>query len=220
MYFNLKVLQSYSCLLAALFFTSGIYASDFSFSKFGLTTWKEKSFSGYTEYRLVENEGVKAVHAMADSSASGLFTQQSVNLNTTPILSWRWRIAGIGQGNNEQSKAGDDYPARLYVIVKGEPYFWSNRVLEYVWSNQAPLNSSWHNPFASQFRHIAVETGARHVGQWRTYQRDVRTDFHDVFGFIPKTIDALAIMSDSDNSGQTFEAWYGDIKFSKEQKDD
>ncbi len=218
MHFNLKVPQSYSCLLAMLFISSSINASDFSFSKFGLTLWQEKSFSGSTEYRLVEDQGVKVIHAVTDSSASGLFNRQSVDLNTTPILSWRWKVAGIGQSNNEQSKLGDDYPVRLYVIVKGEPYFWSSRVLEYVWSNQAELNTSWHNPFASEFRHIAVETGQQHIGQWRNYQRDVRIDFHRIFGFVPKRIAAIAIMTDGDDSKQTFEAWYGDIKFHKESE--
>ncbi len=216
--FNLKHPKRYSCLLLLILIGSNLQASDFSFSRSGLDNWHEKSFSGYTSYQLIEDEGTNIVHAIADSSASGLFNQQSVDLEQTPILTWHWKVAQIGRHNNEQSKSGDDYPVRLYAIVKGEPYYWSNRILIYVWSNQAEIDDAWKNPFASEFRHITVETGERNVGQWRYYQRDIRADFSDVFGFVPKQIDAIAIMTDGDNSGQKFEAWYGDIEFKADVK--
>lgn len=208
-------MKRYACFFSFLLLSINNQADALSFSQFGLTHWAEKSFSGHTQYLLITDGDEKIVHATADSSASGLFNKHKINLEKTPQITWRWKIKQIGQNNDERSKSGDDYPLRLYVIVKGEPHFWNNFVLVYVWSNNAAVESSWENPFASEFTHIAVETGEQHLGQWRDYSRNVQSDFNNVFGFKPKSIDAIAIMTDSDNSNQKFEAWYGDIKFSK-----
>ena len=205
-------MKRYACFLNLLLLSINSQANALSFSEFGLTHWIEKSFSGYTQYQLISEGEEKIVHAKANSSASGLFIKHKVNLEKNPQITWRWKIKKIGQGNQEKSKSGDDYPVRLYVIVKGEPYFWNNFVLEYVWSNSADVDSSWENPFSSEFRHIVVETGEKYLEQWRNYTRNVQLDFSNEFGFKPKRVDAIAIMTDGDNSMQQFEAWYGDIK--------
>lgn len=208
-------MKRYASFFSFLLLSINSQANNLSFAEFGLTGWQEKSFSGYTEYRLTGGKNNKVVYAYANSTASGLFNEVEINLTQTPFVTWSWKVKQIGYGNDEKSKSGDDFPVRLYLIVKGEPHFWNSFVLEYVWSNHAAVGSSWKNPFAPEFRHIAVETGGQYIGQWRYYSRNIGEDFKLVFGFKPKTVDAIAIMTDSDNSKQEFEAWYGDIKFTK-----
>ena len=188
-------------------------ADALSFTEYGLTHWIEKSFSGHTQYVLRNDGDEKIVHATANSSASGLFNKHTINVERETRIAWRWKINKIGQGNDERSKSGDDYPVRLYVIVKGEPYLWNNSILVYVWSNKSAVESAWVSPFASEFRYIVVETGEKHIGQWRNYSRNIQSDFNTIFGFKPKVVDAIAIMTDSDNSKQKFEAWYGEVKY-------
>ena len=192
-----------------------VQANSYLFSQSDLTEWEEKSFVGNTEYQLVENEGEVVLNAKAAGSSSGLFNTGDIILDDTPVLNWRWKVAQIGEGNNERTKPGDDYPVRLYVIVSGGVQFWKSYSLVYVWSNSAQVNESWDNPYTSNVKHIAVESGTEHVGEWRSYQRNVKDDFTRVFGVQPKKLKAVAIMTDSDNSGQNFEAWYGDIQFDK-----
>ncbi len=168
---------------------------------------------GTTQYRLVEQDDQLVLNARAQGSSSGLFNTTEVSLDETPWLKWRWKVARIGNGNDEKSKSGDDYPVRLYVIVSGGLQFWKSYSLVYVWSNSARLNESWDNPYTSNVRHIAVESGDNNVGEWRSYERNVKDDFARVFGVVPDKLEAVAIMTDSDNSGQNFEAWYGDIQF-------
>jgi head-tail adaptor len=63
---------------------------------------------------------------------------------------------------------------------------------------------------------IAIESGPERIGQWISERRDVRADYRLAFGEEPGRVDAVAIMTDTDNTGATATAWYGDIWFTKE----
>lgn len=207
------VIACASILLLVIMLSPIAIAGSFLFSQSGIMDWEEKSFVGTTQYQLVEQDNELVLNARAMGSSSGLFNTSDINVNETPLLNWRWKVAQVGNGNDEKSKSGDDYPVRLYVIVSGGLQFWKSYSLVYVWSNSAQLNESWDNPYTSNVKHIAVESGDEYVGEWRSYQRNVKDDFVRVFGVKPEKIKAIAIMTDSDNSGQNFEAWYGDIQF-------
>ena len=49
-----------------------------------------------------------------------------------------------------------------------------------------------------------------------TERRNVRADFRELFGESVRYVDAVAIMTDTDNTGGTAVAYYGDITFSSE----
>ena len=53
-------------------------------------------------------------------------------------------------------------------------------------------------------------------GQWVTEKRNVREDLKAVFGKDITSIDGIAIMTDSDNTGKEAHASYGDIFFTAE----
>jgi hypothetical protein len=61
---------------------------------------------------------------------------------------------------------------------------------------------------------IAVNSGSEGLGEWQELQRDVLADYRRLFGRKPGRVDAVAIMTDTDNTGQQATAWYGDIWFS------
>ena len=184
------------------------------FSKGSLDEWQEKRFSGETHYRLVPGAGALVLEAVTSSSASGLYREIRVDLTRTPWLNWSWRVDRVYQGVDERSKSGDDYPARIYVVVSGGWRFWSTRALNYVWASLLPEGTQWPNAFTANARLIAVESGSAHLGEWRHYRRNVREDLRMAFGEAIPEIHAVALMSDSDNAGQAATAWYGDIWFS------
>jgi hypothetical protein len=41
----------------------------------------------------------------------------------------------------------------------------------------------------------------------------VLADYRRIFGEEPGAVDAVAIMTDTDNTGASATAWYGDIRF-------
>jgi hypothetical protein len=181
------------------------------FSTGDLQGWKTKSFAGETQYQLVEKDGRQVLQADSKGTASGLYHEISVDLERTPYLNWSWRVNNVLTGVDERTKAGDDYPARVYVVVSGGVVFWRTRSLIYVWSSNQPVGSTWDNAFTSNARTIAVRSG--NAAGWFNEKRDVRADFKRLFSDDIKQIDAVAIMTDTDNSGQAATAWYGDIYF-------
>lgn len=184
------------------------------FSAGSLQGWRQKRFSGETRYRLVAGDTGLVLHATTAGSASGLYRQISVDLTRTPWLNWSWRVDTVYDGVDERSKTGDDYPARIYVVVSGGWRFWDTRALSYVWASQLPEGAQWPNAFTESARLVAVESGPAHLGQWRHYRRNVRDDLLQAFGEEVPEIHAVALMSDSDNAGLSANAWYGDIWFS------
>lgn len=185
------------------------------FSQGDLNGWQKKAFAGETRYALDNLDGQLALRADSDAAASGRYRKVSVNLNQTPILNWTWKVGGILTGNDERTRAGDDYPARVYVVFSGGVMFWRTRAINYVWSNQQPVGSRWPNAFTDHAQMIAIESGSDRVGQWINERRDVRADYRRAFGEEPGQVDAVAIMTDTDNTGAVATAWYGDIWFSE-----
>ena len=184
------------------------------FSAGDLDGWQSKTFRGETLYRIVEHGGRKVLQADSHAGASGLYREMRVDLTRTPFLRWSWSVDHVLESVDERSKGGDDYPARVYVVVSGGAAFWRTRSLVYVWSSSEPVGSTWHNAYTSNARVIAVRSGQ--PGAWQQERRDVRADFRRLFGDDIEALDAVAIMTDTDNSGQSARAWYGDISFSAE----
>jgi len=185
-----------------------------NFSQGQLTQWEEKSFAGHTQYALVERDRRRVLKAHSDKAASGLFKKVEIDLTKTPYLNWSWRIDNLIEGNNEHEKAGDDYPARLYIVISGGLLFWNTRALNYVWSSHQPVESHWPNAFTDNAQMVAVRSGSGELGKWLTEKRNVREDLKRLFGEEITRIDAIAIMSDSDNTCQSTRAYFGDIYFS------
>ncbi|MBP7521960.1 MAG: DUF3047 domain-containing protein, partial [Leptothrix sp. (in: Bacteria)] len=59
---------------------------------------------------------------------------------------------------------------------------------------------------------VVVESGARRLGQWLRYERDVVADFRAAYGEDPGELIGIAVMTDSDNTGTEAEAFYGPIE--------
>jgi hypothetical protein len=187
------------------------------FSHNRLDGWQHKSFQGETQYRLQALDGVTVLTADSHAAASGLFKQQVIDLEQTPFLNWSWRIGKRLNGLNEQSKVGDDYAARVYVVVKGGLAFWQTRAINYVWAGNTQKDSVWANAFAGDHAMMLALRGPEApLNIWQTEKRDIRADFKQLLGQNIQSIDAVAIMTDTDNSGGQVSAAYGDIWFSKD----
>lgn len=186
------------------------------FSQGRLDQWAPKVFDGESQYRLVQVAGRTALQATAKDSASGLFKKIRVDLTRTPFLNWSWRVDRPHPPLDERSKAGDDYAARVYLVVDGGLLFWKTIALNYVWSSAMPPGSHWPNSFAGEnVMLLAVRSSEDALGVWHHEKRNVVEDFKRLFNKEITTIDAVALMTDSDNSGGEATAYYGDIYFSE-----
>ena len=195
-----------------------------SLSDNGIANWEAKIFSGESIYSVVEYKGRMALKALSDKSASGLVLKQQVDLSITPYINWSWLIEKQLLNLNELSKAGDDFVARIYVVIDGGFLVWKTKSLSYVWSSNQAKNKVWDNPFTgSSVKMMSVQGSDSQKGKWYEEKRNLYQDLVDTFGDqgsesanlkAYKYIDIIAIMTDTDNSNQTAESYYGDIVFS------
>jgi hypothetical protein len=193
-------------------------------SENGISSWEQKIFSGESIYSVMQYQGRKALKATSEDSASGLILKKKIDLVKTPLLNWSWLAKNKLPSLDEQSKSGDDYVARVYVVIDGGLFVWTTKSLSYVWSSNQRKGQVWDNAFAgSNVKMIAIRGKESNIGQWYDEKRNV---FEDLIKYFDdrgseqanlkayRYIDVIAIMTDTDNSGSKAEAYYGDIRFS------
>ncbi len=173
--------------------------------------WQEKSFQGRTEYRVVQDETGYVLEATSQGTASALILNQTIDLKAFPVLSWRWKVENILPRGDARNKAGDDYAARIYVVFP-HWFFPKTRTINYIWANKLPVGAVVPNPFTSNAMMVAVQSGEDKVGEWVQENRDVLADYRRIFGEDPPVAGAIAIMTDTDNTGSSAVAWYDDIR--------
>lgn len=201
-------------------FVSFSSADEIPVSRFaaeGLTGWETKSFKGTTDYRLVKEDGRTVVKATSHDAASGMMKKINFQPSKHRYLRWSWKIADTIKGGDEKLKSGDDYAARVYVVFKGR-HFWQIKAINYIWANKLAKGEFVPSVYAADSKMVAVESGNRKAGQWLTEERDLLADYRLLFGTDPPEAEAIAIMTDTDNTGGVAEAWYGDIILSTGSK--
>ena len=188
-----------------------------NFSLNDLTGWENESFKDQTEYSLQNLNGLTVLRADSEDAASGLYKEQRIDLTQTPFLNWSWRIVNRLRGLNEQSKSGDDYAARVYVVISGGLTFWRTRAVNYVWASNTQKDSVWPNAFAGDHAMmLAIRGPEAPLNTWLHEKRNVLADLKKLFGEDIRYIDAIALMTDTDNSHRKVLAYYGDLWFSKD----
>ncbi|HEY5720407.1 MAG TPA: DUF3047 domain-containing protein [Gammaproteobacteria bacterium] len=179
----------------------------------GILGWEPKAFAGETRYRAEQRDGRPAVRADSQASASALLHEIDIDLTRTPYLSWSWQVGNLLPGIDERVKAGDDYPARVYVLFSGGGLDPRPLGFSYVWSSSQAKGATWPNAFTGRVVMLAVRDASDPLNQWVVEKRNVREDIRRYFGKEVEEVKAVAIMTDTDNSGRRATAWYGDIAF-------
>ncbi|OIN04808.1 DUF3047 domain-containing protein [Oceanisphaera psychrotolerans] len=189
-----------------------------TFTPADILGWEQKSFAGHTDYRLVFDPQLQrqVLKAASKGAASGLFYEQKIDLNRTPWLSWRWRVEQFPTVEDEQAKAGDDFAVRVYIVVRDGWTFLSTRAVSYVWSQQIATDRSWDNPFTGDKAMMLALRNGQGDGGWVTEKRNLKADLRRLFGKDFRYIDAVAIMTDADNSNSRAVGYYADLVFTRE----
>lgn len=196
------------------------------FNKGSLSHWSVRSFAGHTDYQLLEGDKEAVLQAQSNGAASGLVMEKRIDLADTPYMNWSWLSQSSLKGMDEQSKQGDDYVARVYVVIDGGWQFWQTQALNYVWSSNQPQFSHWNNAFTGKAtKMIAIRGMDSALHTWFSEKRNVYQDLITYFGDqgsedknlkAYRYIDAIALMTDSDNSASEARALYGEIWFSRQ----
>ena len=202
-------------LMAAVLFCSSVFAAQESLLvddfEGDLGLWQVQTFVGRTQYELVSDGSSKVLHATSSAAASGLIKQLEFDPNQYPRLQWRWKIEAVLASGDARTKEGDDYAARIYVIF---PH-WIKPLtctINYIWANRLPKGEALPNSYFSRAMMLAVESGNQRAGEWILEERNLVEDYRRLFGEDPPLAGAIAIMTDTDNTGEHAQAWYDDIR--------
>lgn len=187
-----------------------------AFSQQSLSGWQDQIFNQTTQYQWQREDASWVLAAHSHNSASGKIKKIRIDLNQTPMLNWRWKITRTAGTVNEQLKNGDDFPVRVYVIVRSSLKFWQTKALCYVWASQALPLTSWPNAYNQQIMMVALESGENLATRWVTEKRNIKEDLAYYLKIHSRYIDGIAIMTDSDNTQQVFTSYYGDLYFTAE----
>jgi len=185
-----------------------------AFASQSLEGWSERSFDGSTHYELVDDDGVQVLKGHTMGAASILYREETIDLSQTPVIHWSWKVDRTYMNINEQSREGDDFPARLYVVAQTGFLPWETVAINYVWASESPIGQSWTNPYTDKAKMIAVQSGDSQVGQWSRHTRNVAEDFKRLFDQNIDELSGYAVMVDGDNAQMEAKAWFGEIRFS------
>ncbi|HZW13862.1 MAG TPA: DUF3047 domain-containing protein [Noviherbaspirillum sp.] len=189
-----------------------------------------------TQYQLVRQENTTVLHARAEGSSSGLMQRVSIDPHEQPWLHWDWRIGSLIKKADNTQRATEDSPVRIILGFDGDkdslPFadqimFETAKVLTghdfpyatlmYIWENSAPVGTIIRSAHSGRIKMMVAARGEDGIGEWRNFARNIVADYEKAFGEKPGKLIGVGVLSDTDNTGEVIEAWYGDIRFLRER---
>lgn len=184
-----------------------------------------------TLYRAAMRDGRPALHAFSESGNSTLrLPLQPRALPRDARLRFSWWVPALLPHADLKSAEADDAVARVILTFDGDRANWTRRdhmlsdlaqlitgepmphaTLMYVWDDRYPVGSVINNPHTRRIRKIVVQRGPEGLGRWIEHERDVRADYQRAFEQDPGPLTGLGLMTDSNNTGATAEAWFGPL---------
>ncbi|OWW21915.1 DUF3047 domain-containing protein [Noviherbaspirillum denitrificans] len=189
-----------------------------------------------TQYELVSKDNATVLHARADSASSGLMQKVDINAQQQPWLHWSWKITSLVNSADNTKRATEDSPVRIILGFDGDKdtmpftdqvlfetarvmtgYEFPYATLMYIWENNKPTGTIIGSTYTSRIKMMVAESGSDGIGEWRNFARNVIEDFEKAFGEKPGRLIGVGVLTDTDNTGESAEAWYGDIQLLRER---
>ena len=201
--------------------TDVVIVSDFEEVAVGelSSDWHQRRKSDLLEYQVMSQEGNQYLHAATAGTDMMVVKKIEIDIVEYPYVSWRWRVHELPVMGDESVKQYCDVPASISFVTNRTRLV--PKSIKYTWSTTLTEGAVTESPFAfwpARTDIIVLESGAERQGQWVTVKRNILEDYKKLYGkksVKSKVLTAIAIMSDSDNTGTTSVADYDDILFSK-----
>ena len=198
--------------------------------------WETQHLPGKapSRYRYAYIDARHALLAQADSSASLLRQKFQVPASQLGQVRFSWKVPALIANADMSLRDADDSPVRLLLVFDGDRSRFSMKdamlselaqtltgepmpyaTLMYVWCNTRAPGSVIINPRTDRIRKLVLESGPAHLNQWRDYERHIATDFEAAFGEPPGALLGIGIMTDTDNTRSSAQAWYGPVTLVK-----
>lgn len=192
-----------------------------------LSNWQHQPFekipthTTYTIERIDTGYGLKA---SSQSSASAIINDLKWDVMKYPVLQFRWKVSNVYSKGDATTKAGDDFPIRIYVAFTDSNPSWLDTVirsvleaiykrpiphsaLTYVWGNKQTATRITPSPHTDRICIIPLQGGTIHTNQWKIQTVNLLEDYKEAFGELPPGPASIAIMNDSDNTSEQSVSW-------------
>jgi hypothetical protein len=194
-----------------------------------LDNWKPFTFPRIKKHTVysIEKEGDRHVlKTESNASASAIVYKESFNVYEYRMLRWRWKVGNVYRKGDATLPAGDDFPLRIDIMFEYEPKKAGFREsithglaravyggdppissLNYVWANKEHPKRIMTCPSLDHVRYILLRKGPALVGTWQDEKVDIVADYREAFRADPPAKARIAIMNDSDNTGESSVSW-------------
>jgi Protein of unknown function (DUF3047) len=196
------------------------------------SAWQHYTLPGKesTDYSPARLDGRDAMAAHAASSASLLRQRVQIPASDLDRIKFSWKVPELMakadlatrdnadstvrivlafDGDRSRFSAKNAMLSELAHVMTGEPLPYAT--LMYVWCNSREAGSVITSSRTDRIRKIVVESGSKNLNHWMDYERNIRADYEKAFGEAPGALVGIGIMTDSDNTRSTTQAWYGPV---------
>jgi hypothetical protein len=194
--------------------------------------WRHQRFGQYrpTRYHATEHAGRAALHASSVAGNSTLRLPLAQPVPPALRLRFSWLVPRLNEradlrdaeiddavvrvilsfdGERTNFRPRDHFLSEIVQLVTGEPLPYAT--LMYVWDHRYPVGTVIANPHTERIRMIVVQSGEQGLNRWNDQERDIEADFRTAFGEAPGPLTGLGLMTDSNNTGETVQAWFGPL---------
>ena len=207
-----------------------------------LEKWEPFHFPKIKQYSIysIHAEGNNSVlKAESSASASALVLKKEFSVYDYPCARWRWKVENIYSGGDARIKKGDDYSMRDYVFFQYEPsqgkifekiknatvrLFYGayppHSTLTYIWANREHEDPVLTSTYTPKSKLIPLQAGRKGIGMWHVEKVNIVQDYVKAFGSKPPDTAGIAIMNDSDNTGEHSVSYLDYIEVYRETEND
>lgn len=183
---------------------------------------------------LVEQDGRQVLHIQAVAAAGGLLHPLDLPGDQPWQLSWQWRTERKLDKARFATRDGDDYAARVYVLLDypldtlsfvtrqklrlARTFFDPDlpaATLSYVWDNRKAPSARARSAYTETVEMRVLRGPEAPLGEWLTEDRDLRADAIAAFGSAPRRILGVVFAADSDNTGERAESYFAEPQLSE-----
>jgi hypothetical protein len=186
------------------------------------TPWKLKTSTGeaWLAVERPEGSGAPELALRVKSDKASFFLAHSgrqFDPADYPVLEWSWKGVTLPTGGDVRKSSllpfadnRNDQALQLLVTFDG------GNVISYVWDSTAPVETEVKesNPFVN-IMSVVVESGEKHLGEWRSYRRNVKDDYRRLHKGELRPIKAIAVQTNSNHTASKAEGFFGPIEFKK-----
>jgi hypothetical protein len=218
--FLLILISAFLCIQSYAAENNTLFREEFK----NLKNWEPLYFpkiKKHSSYKAISFGDRTYLETSSNASASALIYKKTFNVNDYPRIRWRWKIDNVYVKARIGEKVGDDYPIRVYVIFQYDPniaglsdrlmyavaksiygHYPPHNTLNYIWANREDESGIITSPYTDLSMMIVLQKGRGKIGKWIDEEVNIIQDYQKAFGKTPPPVASIAIMNDSDNTGE------------------